>query len=154
MMELKQAPELQGKSKAKRCPESSTCRYCKLIDTSGTIKSKFDGRKFHTRQNVCCKSYNQIYAKVCKPSGSQYVGETKRNWRDRLSNHFNNITKELMVVPVGHHFSQCNGHSGLNDIKLYVLEFCQTPPDDKHRQTRNKLRGSGNSDFTAITPSE
>ena len=67
-----------------------------------------------------------------------YVGETKRDWLDRLSNHFRNITKELMVFPVGHHFSKMIGHNSLQDMKLYVLEFCQIPPEDSYRQHREQ----------------
>ena len=140
MMGLRQAPELRGQTpRVKRCPDIFKCRYCKLIDKSGKIVSKYSKRAFRTRERVCCKSNNLIYAIECTLCGMHYVGETKRTWAERLSAHFLAINKEDMSVPVGHHFSRANGHHGLQDVKLYVLEFLQTPPDDAHKCDREAV---------------
>ena len=50
--------------------------------------------------------------------------------------HFNHINNEKMEFPVGHHFSRANGHKGLANVKIYILEFCQTPPDKAHKKQR------------------
>ena len=136
MMGLRQAPELRGKPRIKRCPDLFKCRYCKRIDTSGIIRSKFDRSKHRTRQRVCCKSNNLIYAIECKRCHMHYVGETKRAWSDRLSEHLRTIEREVMTTPVGHHFSRFNGHHGLEDVKFLALEFMQTPPLDAFKKQR------------------
>ena len=38
-----------------------------------------------------------------------------------------------MKYPVGNHFSRKNHHHGLQDVRLFVLEFCQTSPNDDSR---------------------
>ena len=58
------------------------------------------------------------------------------NFMDRMVNHFATIRGEQMKYPVGHHFSRRNHHLGLEDVRLYVLEFCQTPPTDEFKQAR------------------
>ena len=44
-----------------------------------------------------------------------------------------------MKYPVGHHFSRRNHHMGLEDVRLYILEFCQTPPTDEFKQAREAV---------------
>ena len=139
MFGLRQAPELHGRRPAKRCPDIFTCRYCKHIDTNGTIKSKYDNRSFRTRTQVCCKSNNLIYAIKCKHCAMHYVGETSRNWSERRNEHFLAINNQNLKVPVGHHFSKKNGYAGLRDVTLYALEFMQTKPDDAHKSNRESV---------------
>ena len=130
---LKQAPELHGQTQVKRCPDSFTCRYCKLIDRSGTIRSKFDRHKFWTRRKVCCKSNNVIYAIEFTRCGMHYVGETKRDWRDRLTDHFRNITRED-GFPTWPPFLQNEWPHRLTGCETVRPGVCQTPPEDSHRQ--------------------
>ena len=56
-----------------------------------------------------------------------YVGQTMRTLGQCMVGHFAAIRAENKKFPVGLHFSRKNRHNGLDDVKLYVLEFCQTP---------------------------
>ena len=139
MFGLRQAPELHGRRHIKRCKDRFTCDYCKLIDTNGDIQCRYNKRKFRTRRQVCCRSNNLIYAIECKRCAMHYVGETSREWSCRLYEHFRAIKNGDMSSPVGHHFSKANGHAGIKDVKLFALEFMQTPPDDKHKPHREAV---------------
>ena len=68
-----------------------------------------------------------------------YVGETSRSWAERLSEHLRSINNQDLKLPVGQHFSANNGHAGIRDVTLYVLEFMQTKPDDGHRRHREEV---------------
>ena len=138
MFGLRQAPELHGGKCLinKRCPDVYTCRYCKRLDKTGNIKGKLDKRSFRTRKNICCQSNNLIYTIECTLCGMHYVGQTKRRLADRMVKHFNHINNEKIEFPLGHHFTRANGHRGLTNVKIYVLEFCQTPLDKALKKQR------------------
>ena len=63
------------------CKRSKNCRYryCPLLDTSGNITSKTNGRNFQSMKSMNCQSSNLIYAITCTTCGVQYVGQTKKN---------------------------------------------------------------------------
>ena len=130
---------LSQRAKDRECASHGRCKYCPRLDTSGTIKGNSDGRKFRSRVSVTCRSNNLIYAIECTRCGMHYVGQTKRRLMDRMVNHFATIRGEQMKYPVGHHFSRRNHHLGLEDVRLYVLEFCQTLPTDEFKQAREAV---------------
>ena len=66
-----------------------------------------------------------------------YVGETKRTLQARFLNHFQDISSKDKKKPVALHFNQSD-HRGTRDMKIHILEFLQTPPDDKHLKHREK----------------
>ena len=58
-----------------------------------------------------------------------YVGQTKRNLRSRLYEHFRNVTQNNTTIhSVGRHFNE-TGHNGLSDITIYVLQLSKGHPD-------------------------
>ena len=63
---------------AKLC-KSKNCRYCRLLDKSGMVKSHSTGQQYRSRHNVIYNSNNLIYCITCKRCGKQCVGQTKRN---------------------------------------------------------------------------
>ena len=107
----------------------SRCRYCPKLDHSGTITCALDGRHYHTRQLSSCKSSR------CH---KHYVGETSQSLCKRMVAHFANISAEKESEAVGKHFSRARGHTGLDDVVLHILDFCQTPPDAIHCPHREK----------------
>ena len=64
--------------KEKTCGSPGRCRYCKKLDTGGTIRGKSDSRTFRTRTQVTCRSDNLIYAIEFTLCGMHYVGQTKK----------------------------------------------------------------------------
>ena len=117
----------------KECGSPGRCNYCPRLDLTGLIKGKSDGRKFRSRTSINCRSNNLIYAIECTCCGMHYVGQTKRRLMDRMVSHFASIKSEQVKYPVGHHFARKNHHQGLADVRLFVLEFCRTPPTDEFR---------------------
>ena len=79
--------------------------------------------------NVSCESNNLVYAIECNTCGKHYVGQTRKCLRERFVHHFWTVTGEALHLTIGKHFSEKNGHHLLDDITIYILEFCKGAPD-------------------------
>ena len=123
-------PQGSRKRKDKRgfpyCPLND-CRYCRLLNKTGTIKSTTTGIIHNTMRNISCRSSNVIYAITCKNCDIQYVGQTLLRLKDRFVGHFGDIKNSLQDKPVGKHFSQ-GTHRGIDDVRITILEFIKMPP--------------------------
>ena len=80
-----------------------------------------------SRYNVCCSSSNLIYCITCKRCGIQYVGQTKRELKERFSKHFLKITKEDTENEISNHFNSAN-HIGLEDLSIHIVDFVYAAP--------------------------
>ena len=102
------------------CTRLGKCTYCPRIRKAEQITS------FHTKQVFRCKSLppkhkvtcelsNVIYIINCNQCGLQYIGETKRPFRNRMYEHQNSVQKfqPEKSTPVSRHFTQKN-HSVKN----------------------------------------
>ena len=85
------------------------------------------GLSYHCMSNVSCRSSNVVYALQCKKCGMQYVGQTMLRIKDRFVHHFYDISVGNHQKSVGHHFVG-QGHSGITDAEIFVLEFVKKPP--------------------------
>ena len=103
------------------------CRYCRLLNKTGTIKSTTTGINHNTMKHISCRSSNVIYAITCRNCHIQYVGQTLLRLKDRFVGHFGDINNSLQDKPVGKHFSQGN-HRGIDDVRISILEFIKMPP--------------------------
>ena len=123
------------------CPKND-CRYCRLLNKTGTIQSKTTGAHHTTMRKISCRSSNLIYAVTCNNCGIQYVGQTLLRIKDRFLGHLGDINNANQDKPLGKHFSQGN-HRGIDDIRITVLEFIKMPPRSpqaitiRHRVERN-----------------
>ena len=77
-----------------------------------------------------CETNNIIYCTVCTRCKKQYVGHTKRTLRQRMYEHFRFISKKDTSHSVGRHFNDVD-HKGLQDVKLFVLQFGRKDPDSE-----------------------
>jgi hypothetical protein len=114
--------------------KNKKCRYCPLIDTSGTFTCKVTGRTYNCMKNFSCRSSNLIYGITCRTCGLQYVGQTKRKLGYRFQGHFYNINCKNTIDGVGAHFSSSD-HNGPKDLKIQVLEYIRLPPDSSKAHT-------------------
>ena len=57
-----------------------------------------------------------------------YVGQTKRELKKRMVEHFHYITKPDITQPLGAHFNQPN-HPKLDVVEIYILKFIKADPD-------------------------
>ena len=56
------------------------------------------------------------------------MGQTKNSLRERFGNHYTHIGKKKLQYPLGYHFNT-NGHKGLQDVEIHILDFIFQPPD-------------------------
>ena len=110
-----------------RCLRPNTCRYCPKLNTDGRILCSASGRTYMARFNVCCSSSNLIYCITCKRCGFQYVGQTKRELKERFSEHFLKITKNDPESEIARHFNSQH-HMGLDDIVIHIIDFVYASP--------------------------
>ncbi len=98
------------------------CRYCPLLDHSGTITSTTAGHTYECKCNISCKSMDLVYCITCKYCQKQYVGQTGGTLMDRFKAHFRMIKRQNMKNDIGRHFNSA-GLSGTNDLSLHISDF-------------------------------
>ena len=99
---------------------STKCHACKWHSMEGcTFKSEVYNTNFLIKQNVTCDSSNIVYLITCRKCKIQYVGETGRPFRDRLTDHRSSISTGKQT-PIGIHFNLV-GHSHL-DLRATIIE--------------------------------
>ena len=103
------------------------CRYCPRLNKSGEIVSNTTGNSYKCMSNISCRSSNLIYCITCTRCGMQYVGQTSLRLKDRFVHHFYSIEQSNLNLVVGRHFNE-NGHNGLFDVEISVLEYIFRPP--------------------------
>ena len=122
--------------KRKKC-QRLKCNYCKALDKSGRITCPLTKRSYVTRFNISCISNNLIYCLYCKVCSKVYVGQTKRSLRERIGEHYTSIRKKKKHLVVGRHYNT-TGHTGTNDVKIYILDFVTTPPNAIHSKSKRE----------------
>lgn len=111
------------------------CGACKIHATqSNTIYSSTLGTTFDIKHRLTCASKNIIYLITCNRCNLQYVGETTRALRERLTDHRSNI-KTRRESPISIHFSSPL-HS-IQDLRIIAIEKI---PDQKNSLLSRKDR--------------
>ena len=101
-----------------RCP-NIRCKACSYITECRSFSSTYNKRKFKLHDRFTCTSCNIIYLVTCSRCNKQYVGETGRSLRDRVTDHVSCI-KLQKQTPIGLHFNHA-GHS-LKDFHILAIE--------------------------------
>ena len=86
-------------------------------------KSNVTGFTVEINSNVDCNSENVIYLIFCRRCPEQYIGETKRKFKDRMGEHRNYVRNQVLIKAAGLHFNK-PGHQ-LSDMQVTVLEKIQ-----------------------------
>ena len=76
----------------------TTCRYCPLLNTSGSFISKGDNLTYKSKININCQTCNCIYLILCSNCGTNYVGQTKKKLLARFNSLFLYIF--IMIIKV------------------------------------------------------
>jgi len=126
-----------------KCISKKKCRYCPLLNCSGTIKCTVTGKIFHAKKNITCRSSNLVYCITCKKCDKQYVGQTKRMILERFQGHCYkistyrthrietpNLFRQQDKDAVGTHFS-AEDHCGTQDLIISVLAYITLPPQSE-----------------------
>ena len=109
-------PQRNKKSMTK-CNEPN-CSACPYIKEGKEIK--INGVSWKINKQLNCKSYNVIYAIICKKDNCNkvYIGETKQMLKSRLAQHRGYVQNNIEAT--GQHFN-LPGHS-LADLMVTVIE--------------------------------
>jgi len=101
-----------------RCPNIK-CKACTYIVECTSFYSTYNNRTFDLHYKFTCASANIVYLVTCTKCNMQYVGETGRSLRDRITDHVSCI-KLKKPTPIGLHFNQA-GH-GLKHFTILAIE--------------------------------
>jgi hypothetical protein len=139
-------------SRVKFNPNEKTCKRlnsprCPKATAQGNVKSLITKQTYRTPKYVSCESRNVIYCIECTQCGKQYIGETKRSFRIRISEHIGDVKNNRNYKPVAKHFNSRNHN--IRNMKKTILEIITHDPDLEestiHRRERenfwiNRLR--------------
>ena len=117
-VQIKQTYEKRNVRGMKKCGQNCTMfPYVR----EGKV-NKINGIEWKINHNLHCKSYNVVYALICKKDNCRevYIGETKRLLKFRIDEHRGYISNRKIEKATGEHFSQ-PGHS-LADLSVTALE--------------------------------
>ena len=93
------------------------------------------------KHKVTCELSNVIYIINCNQCGLQYIGETKRPFRNRMYEHQNSVQKfqPEKSTPVSRHFTQKN-HS-LKNMEFSIFQWMGDPtsPNATSRRRSQEL---------------
>jgi hypothetical protein len=123
----------------KRCPRRF-CPICPKSKVQGTIKSHVTKQTYRTVTKVTCETANVIYCLTCMQCGKQYVGETKRTFRIRISEHLGDIRNKRNHKPVARHFNSKNHN--IKCVSACIIEMLTRNPDlDSTTSIRREREG-------------
>ena len=98
------------------------CKTCLHHTTfTQTFSSHRTKQIFDIQQQLTCTTTNVIYLITCRHCHLQYVGETSRSIRERLSNHKSDI-KNKKETSISNHF---NSHlHTILDLRITAIQHC------------------------------
>ena len=99
---------------------TENCNACPFIKEGKQIK--INGVLWKINRKLDCKSYNIVYAIICKKETCKqvYIGETKRLLKFRLAEHRGYVVNRDTSKSTGHHFT-LPGHT-LADLQVTAIE--------------------------------
>lgn len=109
------------------------CECCLYVKTASDFSSRHCDTDCPITGKITCDSKNIVYLIECKKCGEQYVGETSKTLRARLTDHISNINC-YNDTSVAQHFNQFS-HDGVTDI--LVTPIVQLP--DFGSKVKNSL---------------
>ena len=112
-----------------RCP-NIRCKACTYIVECNSFSSTHNDRTYKLHDRFTCASTNIVYLVTCNKCNTQYVGETGRSLRDRITDHVSCIRLKKQT-PIGLHFNQA-GHSLQNFTILAIEQFAENSEAERH----------------------
>ena len=113
------------------------CRICCFVNPMAKHSCKKTKEVWDITSTVNCKTENVIYKIGCKVNNCkfEYIGETKRRFRDRFAEHRGYVTNKKLDQPTGEHFNS-KGHS-ISDMDPIIIEQV-LPKENVHLRKRRE----------------
>jgi hypothetical protein len=121
----------------KNCPKPANQAFIKCNVTKQTYKLP-PLRGPNPTKSVTCQTKNLIYALECKVCHKQYVGETKRTFKERIAEHLGDIKNQRLNKPLGKHFN-LPGHK-FGSITTCILELIKDDPALAETTSKRRAR--------------
>jgi desmoglein 4 len=110
------------------------CKCCTHITNLSNL-SIFNQYPIHNNQILTCNSHNIIYLIHCAKCNTNYVGETKRSLKERLTNHRSTIkTNKPTAIAIHFNLPQHN----ILHLQIMPIEQLNTNTSDQVRQAKEK----------------
>ena len=107
----------------KKC-NARKCATCQHINESTSFKSTTTKRTYRIREYFTCSSKNIIYLITCSKCKKQYVGQTRKNLRERINHHRSTIMcDKTRYLSIHFNFPDHN----ITNLKVQVIDT--TTPD-------------------------
>ena len=104
-----------------RCLESGReCSICPWVTEGRIVKAKGSHYRREITSHLSCQSRNIIYIIMCTKCNEQYIGETDRSLKDRISEHKGYIRTKKLNQATGAHFN-LPGHS-VSDMTVMAIQ--------------------------------
>jgi hypothetical protein len=121
------------------CKTPFNCKCCPKKSNQLGIKCSVTKQTYKLPTiRLSCQSKNLIYALECNVCHKQYVGETKRTFKERIAEHLGDIKNLRLNKPLGKHFN-LPGHK-FGTIKTYILDLIKADPELQATTARRKER--------------
>ena len=123
------------------CSKCGGCRVsCPIIKEGGTFSSTNTKKTYRIRQKLDCKSSYVIYLATCVRCQGQYVGKSQTPFKQRHSNHKQEIKKK--IGGLGQHYGG-NG-CGYQNISVQLIDQVKVGDnkalEDQEIYWQNQLR--------------
>ena len=115
---IQRVPKFEQGAGSFKC---SGCHACNIVQNSTFFKSTNTKRKYHIRQKINCRSSFLIYFIFCSNCRGNYVGKSKREFRQRHSGHKQEINNRTGGLGQHFHLSNTRG-CNYNHLKATLIE--------------------------------
>ena len=127
---INSAENLKTNVECNLCQRPLKCRYCKILNKTGKIKSHSTGKVYTSLKKVHCQSSNLKYVITCQTCSIQYVGQTKNRLLTWFQGHFNDISYDRDTT-VSRHLNWCintESNSANRKFDITIASFITSPP--------------------------
>ena len=99
------------------------CNVCPYINCSSVLKSSSGTCHVNIDSPVDCNARNIVYLIECLKCRKQYIGQTGRSLKERISEHLGYIQNSKITEPTGAHFN-LPGHN-ISMLRASVIQKCK-----------------------------
>ena len=116
------------------------CTFCPKKDMPKQYQSSYTGRSYDGPTKYKCGTRNVIYLITCRQCKKQYIGQTYRPYRERISEHLRYVRKKKMDTATGKHFNlPGHTHFDLNHRVIAILGGTCTKNNPKLLELEEQL---------------